>query len=109
SALDSAVRAEVESLHQSVSTAGHIDELKQAVQGQLAAILTAVDSFGHERRQQEAQQAEQTQQLTQRIASLEQGSRQLQAHLTQQVEKAARDGLTGLPNRGAYDHNLRQL
>src|SRR5690606_22076188 len=47
--------------------------------------------------------------LTERIAALENESRELRLHLTRQQESALKDHLTELPNREAYQLRVNQL
>ncbi len=107
SALDQAVRTQVSGIASSVESASDIGELKSAVQHQLDAILSSMDGFKALKTSQEDVSSEQTRILTQRLKDMEDESRELRLHLAQQEQKAMRDALTELPNRAAYDRQIR--
>ena len=107
SALEQAVRTQVSSIASSVENAADIVELKSAVQHQLDAILSSMDGFKVLKNSQEDASSEQTRMLEERLKGMEEESRELRLHLAQQEQKAMRDALTELPNRAAYDQQIR--
>lgn len=107
SALDEAVRTQVSGIASSVENAADIGELKSAVQQQLDAILTSMDGFKALKSSQEEVSSEQNRILQERLKGMEEESRELRLHLAQQEQKAMRDALTELPNRAAYDRQIR--
>lgn len=107
SALDQAVRTQVSGIASAVENAADIGELKSAVQHQLDAILASMDGFKALKNGQEDASNEQTRILEQRLKGMEEESRELRLHLAQQEQKAMRDALTELPNRAAYDRQIR--
>lgn len=107
SALDQAVRTQVSGIASSVESASDIGELKSAVQHQLDAILSSMDGFKVLKNSQEDASSEQTRMLEERLKGMEEESRELRLHLAQQEQKAMRDALTELPNRAAYDRQIR--
>ncbi|MDO9318186.1 MAG: diguanylate cyclase [Gammaproteobacteria bacterium] len=107
SALDQAVRTQVSGIASSVESASDIGELKSAVQHQLDAILSSMDGFKVLKNSQEDASGEQTRMLEERLKGMEEESRELRLHLAQQEQKAMRDALTELPNRAAYDRQIR--
>lgn len=106
-ALDEAVRTQVSGIASSVENASNIGELKSAVQDQLEAILSSMDGFKALKNSQEDASGEQTRMLEERLKGMEDESRELRLHLAQQEQKAMRDALTELPNRAAYDQQIR--
>jgi diguanylate cyclase len=107
SALEQAVRTQVSGIASSVENAADIVELKSAVQHQLDAILSSMDGFKVLKNSQEDASSEQTRMLEERLKGMEEESRELRLHLAQQEQKAMRDALTELPNRAAYDQQIR--
>ncbi len=107
SALEQAVRTQVSSIASSVENAADIVALKSAVQHQLDAILSSMDGFKVLKNSQEDASSEQTRMLEERLKGMEEESRELRLHLAQQEQKAMRDALTELPNRAAYDQQIR--
>lgn len=107
SALDQAVRTQVSGIASSVESASDIGELKSAVQHQLDAILSSMDGFKAMKSSQADLSSEQTRNLEERLKDMEEESRELRLHLAQQEQKAMRDALTELPNRAAYDRQIR--
>jgi diguanylate cyclase len=107
SALEQAVRTQVSGIASSVEDAADIVELKSAVQHQLDAILSSMDGFKVLKNSQEDASSEQTRMLEERLKGMEEESRELRLHLAQQEQKAMRDALTELPNRAAYDQQIR--
>ncbi len=106
-ALDQAVRTQVSGIASSVENASDIGELKSAVQHQLDAILSSMDGFRALKNSQDDSNSEQTRILEERLKGMEEESRELRLHLAQQEQKAMRDALTELPNRAAYDRQIR--
>ena len=106
-ALDQAVRTQVSGIASSVENASDIGELKSAVQHQLDAILSSMDGFRALKNSQDDSNNEQTRILEERLKGMEEESRELRLHLAQQEQKAMRDALTELPNRAAYDRQIR--
>lgn len=107
SALEQAVRTQVSSIASSVENAADIVALKSAVQHQLHAILSSMDGFKVLKNSQEDASSKQTRMLEERLKGMEEESRELRLHLAQQEQKAMRDALTELPNRAAYDQQIR--
>ncbi|MES3006555.1 MAG: diguanylate cyclase [Pseudomonadota bacterium] len=107
SALDQTVRTQVDGIARSVESAADIGELKSAVQHQLGAILSSMDGFKALKNSQEDSSKEQARILEERLKGMEEESRELRLHLAQQEQKAMRDALTELPNRAAYDRQIR--
>ncbi|MDT8427979.1 MAG: diguanylate cyclase [Pseudomonadales bacterium] len=109
SKLDQQMRTQVGSLTETVSSSDNIQELKQAVQGQLQTLLATVDDFRADRAQDEEQLATETARLQTRIEDLEKESAELREHLQTQQQNASTDALTELPNRASYDRQIRAL
>ncbi|HLT63020.1 MAG TPA: GGDEF domain-containing protein [Pseudohongiella sp.] len=114
SATDDDMDAKVREQIQTISTAMETEDtdlqaLRQSVQSRIGAILQSLDDFKSRRSQQDDLLASEVGRLTERIAALENESRELRLHLTRQQESALKDHLTELPNREAYQLRVNQL
>lgn len=105
--LQGAMRSQINSIKSSVRDAHDLEELKQAVQGQVENILCAMDTLRAREQQREQQLGEQLQTLMSRMQSMEAESRSFRQHLEQQRADALRDVLTALPNRRAYEERIK--
>ncbi len=105
--LDEVIRQKVDLLQGDLVAADDLGQLQQSVQSQLADILHAVDHFRLQRQEEQARFSSQSRQLAEQIEQLEQQAQELRSHLATQQEAGARDVLTQLPNRAAYDRFLR--
>ena len=109
-AMDASVREQIDGIKNAVASADEdIEALKLAVQSQIGAIIQSLDGFKSQRARQEESIAGDTQLLIERIAALENESRELRLNLSRQQETAFKDSLTELPNREAYDQQVKLL
>ena len=86
-----------------------INTLRETVQAQIHSILNSMEGFRSQRQQQDDSMGEEMQALMQRIATLEDESRQLREHLARQEELASTDPLTELPNRESYRYRIESM
>jgi len=86
-----------------------INTLRETVQAQIHSILSSMEGFRSQRQQQDDSMGEEMQALMQRIATLEDESRQLREHLARQEELASTDPLTELPNRESYRYRIESM
>lgn len=106
-ALDASVREQVSGMQDHVEQSDDLDQLKQSVRGQLDGILGALEQFRSTREAEDHALAEQLQAANERMARMETEAQTLHSRLSAQKEMALRDKLTGLPNRAAYDREIR--
>ncbi|RRJ82550.1 GGDEF domain-containing protein [Aestuariirhabdus litorea] len=99
--LDASLREDIDRLQRSVSEATDLELLKLDVGERLDTILQAVET--HREEVAEADLSSKLEQLTSRMASMEQETKQLKASLSRERARATQDRLTGLPNRLAYE------
>lgn len=106
--MDAAVRREVEEMGSSVRDAADLDQLRGSVESHLESVLGHMDTFqqSEESRYQENQQAMQA--MSERLKAMEQETAELREQVVQERAQAMTDGLTGIPNRFAYDQRFKQ-
>lgn len=102
SALDQAIRAGVADLHNHLSSAADLDQLKSAVSGQLEGIVQHLGSFMERQRHHSGEAEQRVAELSERLQKTEQETERLRASLIQQQLRAQMDTLTGVANREAY-------
>lgn len=86
-----------------------INTIRETVQAQIHSILNSMEGFRSQRQQQDDAMGEQMQVMVDRIAMLEDESRQLREHLAKQEELASTDPLTELPNRESYRYRIESV
>ncbi|MGI0118476.1 GGDEF domain-containing protein [Zooshikella sp. RANM57] len=106
SALQSSVQDNVGSIRESISSAADLQSLKHTVENRLDNILSSME-FYHKQAKDRTQVADQLNVLVERIASMEQHTKELQADLVKERDRATRDPLTKLANRGAYEERVQ--
>lgn len=107
-AMDATVRAQIDDIKMAVEHPdADIQSLKESVQFQIGAIIKSLDGFKLQRSRQDESMTGETDQLIERIAALENESRELRLNLSRQQETAFKDSLTELPNREAYNQQLK--
>lgn len=105
-AFDACLRQQVEGLQSSVEQATDLPSLKLLVEERLENIVSAIDSYQRQCQENEQQLEASLTRLSERLASMETLSSELQGHLEEQQRKAQFDVLTGLPNRAALTDRL---
>lgn len=109
-AMDASVREQIAGIKSAVENSDEdLQSLKLSVQGQIGAIIKSLDGFKLQRSQQDDSMSGEIHQLIDRIAALENESRELRLNLSRQQETALKDSLTELPNREAYNQRLKLL
>jgi len=108
SSLRATVADHMENLKSSADSATDIEQLKAIISHRLEIVANYLDK----EREVELQRVQETQrqvdQLTQRLQGLEMEAADLRTKLRAERSMAMRDGLTGLPNRKAYDERIAQ-
>lgn len=105
-ALDHELREQVDVLQNSMREATDLASLKRVVEARLDGLLHTVGEYQQQRSQHEQELGARLQELVGRVGSLEQAAQGLRGHLEEQRQKALLDGLTGLPNRTAWNERL---
>ncbi|WP_213662083.1 GGDEF domain-containing protein [Stutzerimonas stutzeri] len=105
-ALDYELREQVDVLQSSMREATDLASLKRVVEARLDGLLHTVGEYQQQRSQHEQELGVRLQELVGRVGSLEQAAQGLRGHLEEQRQKALLDGLTGLPNRTAWNERL---
>ncbi len=90
-------------LGRSVSVATEVHSLQQDIHSHLAQIQTALQHSQAQKAKSQATMETELCRLTQRLQSLEQQASEAARSLTEARQQALTDGLTGLPNREAYN------
>ena len=106
--LDDAVKEQVKSIGDSVSSIDNIEDMQNAVQSHLDKILTHIDLHRNKESERVAQVEEKNQQLSEQLKQLETESGKLRQQVLESKNKALIDQLTQLPNRMAYDERMHQ-
>ncbi|MEM9529869.1 MAG: diguanylate cyclase [Pseudomonadota bacterium] len=100
------VQDNVQSLKRDAGGPVALPDLKQLIETRTEDILTQLRRFQQEAAVREDALRSDAAGLEQQFASLKQESEQLKSRLKEAEAIAYRDGLTGLPNRRAYDERL---
>ena len=106
--LDDAVKEQVKSIGDSVSSIDNIEDMQNAVQSHLDKILTHIDLHRNKESERVAQVEEKNQQLSDQLKQLETESGKLRQQVLDSKNRALIDQLTQLPNRMAYDERMQQ-
>ncbi len=106
--LDQAVQEQVRGLHTSVRDAADLDSLKNVVQQRLEAIGKHMQTFRQAEEERNTQAEQRIQELNERMRSLERESGELRDRIREERRLALIDGLTGVPNRLAYEERVAQ-
>jgi diguanylate cyclase len=106
--LDQAVQEQVQGIHTSVREANDLDSLKQVVQQRLETIGKHMESFRETEEQRSAQAEKRIRDLNDRMHGLERETGELRDRIRQERRLALVDGLTGVPNRLAYEERITQ-
>jgi diguanylate cyclase len=105
--LDQTVRHDVKRISHTVQQSDNIDELKLAVNTQLASLIKAVNAHKTTEDQHIAVLKQERQQLLTRLDEMEHKAEQFRKSAEEAHMKSRTDPLTGLANRFAYDQQLR--
>jgi diguanylate cyclase len=97
---------QVSGLQASVQDAVDLPTLKQSLEARLDGLLSTVSEHQKHRDGHEKQVAQRLQNLTRKVADMEQEAQVFRDHLEEQRQKALIDPLTGLPNRAGWSERL---
>jgi diguanylate cyclase len=100
------LREQVSGLQASVQDAVDLPSLKESLEARLDGLLTTVVEHQKTHEGREALITQRLQQLTEKVAEMEQEAQGFRDHLEEQRQKALIDPLTGLPNRAGWNERL---
>ena len=100
------LREQVSGLQASVQDAVDLPSLKESLEARLDGLLTTVVEHQKTHEGREALISQRLQQLTEKVAEMEQEAQGFRDHLEEQRQKALIDPLTGLPNRAGWNERL---
>ncbi|WXL26125.1 diguanylate cyclase [Ectopseudomonas mendocina] len=100
------LREQVSGLQASVQEAVDLPSLKMSLEERLDGLLTTVVEHQKTHEGREAQITQRLQELTVRVAEMEQEAQGFRDHLEEQRQKALIDPLTGLSNRAGWNERL---
>jgi diguanylate cyclase len=106
--LSQQVHGQVGDLGSHVASATDLHQLKQAVTQRLSQIKQSIDDYLEEEQAWHQQTEAGEQALKERLAQLEQESKDLRARMLEAHHMALLDTVTGLPNRLAYEERIEQ-
>lgn len=106
--LDNAVKEQVKSIGNSVSSINNLDEMETAVQSHLDQILGHIGSHRDKENDLVHRVEEKNKQLSEQLKQLESESGLLRKQVLESQNRALLDPLTQLPNRLAYDERMHQ-
>lgn len=100
------LREQVSGLQVSVQSAVDLNSLKQALETRLDGLLSTVSEHQKQRDGREVEVAQRLQELTLKVAEMEEEAQGFRDHLEEQRQKALIDTLTGLANRAGWSERL---
>lgn len=104
---DQSLRNNMSAMRLSIDSATEIDQLKSTVSSSIDQIVIAMDEHKQAEKDREASLTNKLDALVSRVKLMESESEVAEKHLEEQRQKALRDVLTQLPNRGAYEQRLQ--
>ncbi len=107
-ALDDALQNEIRGIAATMNGVAEISVLKVQIQSSLEAVTKHVSHYRNREQARHQKNDEQLKELTHRIAEMETESQSLRERIKKEREQALVDGLTGVPNRLAYDERVSQ-
>lgn len=106
--LDTLVRDQIADIRSVVTGSGDLGELGSSVSDHLTLIVRAMEKYQTEERGREQRLAEKLDLLQTRLNEMEQEASKARQIIEEQKRRATHDGLTGLPNRDAYQQRLEE-
>lgn len=107
-ALDDAVCREVRGIEDSVQQASDLEQMKQAVQQRLDAVVTHMARHREAEEARHAQARQRIEAMSERLRAVEQEASTLRGRVHDQRSQAMTDALTGIPNRLAWEERIHQ-
>lgn len=104
---DQSLRKNMSAMRVSIDSATDIDQLKSTVNSSIDQIVVAMDEHKQAEKDREESLTSKLNALVNRVKLMESESEVAEKHLEEQRQKALRDVLTQLPNRGAYEQRLQ--
>lgn len=104
--LDTLVRDQIADIRSVVTGSGDLGELGSSVSEHLTLIVRAMEKYQTEERSREQRLSEKLEMLQARLNEMEQEASQARQIIEEHKRRATHDGLTGLPNRDAYQQRL---
>lgn len=106
--LDSMVREQIADIRSVVTGSGDLGELGTSVRDHLLLIVQAMDKYQQDEEAREQRLAAKLDMLQQRLNDMEKEVTESRVTIEEQKRRANHDGLTGLPNRDAYQARLEE-
>ena len=104
---DQAVNLQVDDLHNCIRDAHSLEALQHSVEERIEAMRQTMSRYQQSVDEHETRVGEHLEDLSRRVARMEQEAKSFQVHLEQQRQLALIDSLTGLPNRLAWNERLQ--
>ena len=106
--LDTLVRDQIADIRSVVTGSGDLGELGSSVREHLTLIVRAMEKYQEDERAREQRLSEKLEMLQARLSEMEKEASQARRVIEEHKRRATHDGLTGLPNRDAYQHRLAE-
>ncbi|WP_419812286.1 GGDEF domain-containing protein [Bacterioplanoides sp.] len=104
--LDALVRDQIADIRSVVTGSEDLGELGSSVREHLTLIVRAMEKYQEDETKREQRLAEKLEMLQARLSEMEQEASQARQIIEEHKRRATHDGLTGLPNRDAYQQRL---
>lgn len=104
--LDHVVRTRVSAMEKEIQSVSDIKDLKLSVNQHLDLISSTMKQFSHDEAMFEKQKEKEIERLRERLKEMETESEAMKEQIQEERKKALKDGLTGLPNREAFDERF---
>ena len=105
--LDKALRHDVSQIHSSVKSSKDLEALKVSVTSQLAKIVRTMNDYSKGETDREKQLQERYDNLLQKVRAMEVESEHIKERIEEEQRQARTDVLTGLPNRLAFNDQMK--
>ena len=106
--LDNLVREQISDIRSVVTGSGDLGELGSSVREHLTLIVRAMEKYQEDERAREQRLSEKLEMLQARLNEMEKEAGQARRIIEEHKRRATHDGLTGLPNRDAYQLKLQE-
>ncbi|UTW48237.1 GGDEF domain-containing protein [Bacterioplanoides sp. SCSIO 12839] len=106
--LDSLVREQIADIRSVVTGSEDLGDLGSSVREHLTLIVRAMEKYQEDETKREQRLAEKLEMLQARLNEMEQEASQARQIIEEHKRRATHDGLTGLPNRDAYQQRLEE-